>query len=180
MASSESPTNDVPAHEQDEHFVERGLIDEHAERSESAEFRRNRKRLIREHGRCWMDTDVCDQDRLEAHHIVEWCMWPKVDPVRLQALLRAFDPHGYSAHSDDALVTPDDIRNLLLLCDRCHRGVGMGAHHLTVATWMARKARRVDEAITAEEAALKGFHVTQSCQCPDPAGPEYGSDSASA
>jgi len=148
----------VDAHEQDERFTERDLIAAHAERAESEEFRHNKALLVAQHPGCWFNTDLCERDApIEAHHVVEWSMWPKVDPVRLKALLLAFDPYGYSMRlAAQPIVTVDDVRNLILLCERCHRGVGMGAHHLTWPTHWARKARRAGENVTLEEEQLRG------------------------
>ena len=145
------------AHEQDEEIIEHDLIAAHAERAESELFRHNKALLGAQHTGCWFNTDVCDASRpIEAHHIVEWSEWPKVDPIRLKALLISFDPYGYSARmAAQPIDTPDDIRNLILLYDRCHRGVGLGAHHLTWPTSWARKARRDGENITAEERAMR-------------------------
>ena len=145
------------AHEQDERFTERDLIAAHAERAESEEFRHNKALLMAQHQGCWFNTDLCERDApIEAHHVVEWSMWPKVDPVRLKALLLAFDPYGYSMRlAAQPITTVDDIRNLVLLCERCHRGIGHGGHHLTAPTWFAQKARRAGESITAEEQALR-------------------------
>lgn len=149
---------DVPAHEQDETFTEHDLIADHAERSESETFRHNKAFLRQQHPGCWMQTDLCDAAApVEAHHIVEWCQWPNVDPDRLKLLLRTFDPYGYSAfYRDRPIASPDDIRNLILLCDRCHRERDLGAHDLTWPTLWARKARRVGVSVTVGEARLRG------------------------
>ena len=145
------------AHEQDERFTEHDLIAAHKERSESEAFRHNKALLVAQHPGCWLHTDVCDPKApIEAHHIVEWSEQPKVDFVRLKATLMAFDPYGYSLRlAATPIETIDDIRNLVLFCDRCHRGVGLGAHHLTWPTLFARKARRAGESITVEEEKLR-------------------------
>lgn len=155
---------DVPAHEQDERFTERDLIADHAERSESEEFRHNKALLLATHPHCWVNSDDCDTGGpIEAHHCVEWSQAPKVDFVRLKATLLCFDPYGYSLRlAAQPIMSIDDIRNLVLLCASHHRGKDRGAHMLTWPTFFAMKARRDGESVTADE-----VNVTRHVPAPE-------------
>ncbi len=103
----------------------------------SPEFEKNRSHLIHECGYgCW----TCGaKEDLEAHHIFEWSMWPDVDPAKMQAVLKLLDFYGFSAKDSSPISTPDDIRNLLILCSKHHRGKDNGIHTLTFPIWLVLK-----------------------------------------
>ena len=91
---------DIAAHEQTDTFVEHDLLPEHGRRAgESTTFDHAKAILVAlAHGRCWLDTDLCDYVKpIEAHHIHEWAEWEKMDPIRVKLTLLQFDPYGFSA-----------------------------------------------------------------------------------
>lgn len=125
---------------------------DHAKRTASALFRRNSRKLIKTLDTpCW----ICGgRGAREVHHIHEWSMWNALDPERVLDTLRVFDPYGFTAaHDDLPLTSPDDLRNLLVLCgDQAgdgvrregghHRGLNQGVHNLTFAVWLAQRSVR--------------------------------------
>jgi hypothetical protein len=117
---------------------------EHVQRTTSAEFAQNRHRLINKIGHCWKCGTT---EKLEIHHaIIEWAEWDNADPAKVLKVMHAFDPYGFSedmAKNGDPLPTsPDDIRNLLPLCETCHRGAGVGIHLVPVPFWFADLVRK--------------------------------------
>lgn len=44
--------------------------------------------------------------------------------------------------------SPDDIRNLLVLCETHHRGVDTGVHKLTFPIWLPQRAAQQGQEIT--------------------------------
>ena len=141
--------DEVQAHEQDDTVRERVLYPEHVQRTESAAFRDNKHILVKKlRLGCW----VCGtREKLEVHHLHEWALWPKLDAEKVLEFLRCFDPYGFSRHMGEAPVeSPDDIRNLLVLCEEHHRGVDTGVHKLTYPIWLPQRAVKPGEEITAE------------------------------
>jgi 5-methylcytosine-specific restriction endonuclease McrA len=137
---------DVPEHEITRTLTEAEIIPEHERRTESEEFRRNRALLLRQGHRCWICGD--DQD-LEAHHIFEWSLWNALDPQKALETLRAFDPYGFTEHDPDRpLQSPDDIRNLLILCRRHHLGREAGIHEITFPVWLPQRATKPGAEVT--------------------------------
>jgi hypothetical protein len=130
--------------------VERVRVPPHPPRRESRRFRRNRATLLARVGRCWVDNDACAGE-LEVHHLVEWSLAGHVDFDRLARVLRAVDPYGYGRRLRRRLRDIDDIRNLVVLCERHHRAAGFGIHALTLPVWLAVAARRDGAAVTVEE-----------------------------
>jgi hypothetical protein len=122
----------TPAHEVRESLRVDVVYPEHIERgtASSAEFDHNRHVLINKRGlRC----AKCDaKDALEAHHrYIEWSEWESADPAKVLKLIHMHDHYGDAALLGDAPVqSPDDIRNLIILCATCHRGAGLGIHQV--------------------------------------------------
>jgi len=120
---------------------------DHAKRTESSEFRANKRRLVQQLDiGCW----ICgSKDAREVHHIHEWSLWDALDPEKVLNSLHAFDPYGYThTAGDKAIESPDDIRNLVVLCEAHHRGVDMGAHDLTMPVWFPQRAVKDGVSIT--------------------------------
>jgi 5-methylcytosine-specific restriction endonuclease McrA len=135
------------AHEQTDTIREEVLYPEHVQRTESEEFRRNKLRLVRKLDLgCW----VCgSRDKREVHHIHEWSLAPSLDMSKALDTLHCFDPYGFTAHDPETpLSGPDDLRNLLVLCETCHRGADAGVHRLTYPIWVARRAAKPGVQIT--------------------------------
>ncbi|MBX9900809.1 MAG: hypothetical protein K2Y28_08505 [Burkholderiaceae bacterium] len=120
---------------------------DHKKRSESAEFRANKRRLVVQLDvPCW----ICGgRQSREVHHIHEWSLWNALDPVKVLNSLHVFDPYGYThAAGDKPIESPDDIRNLLVLCEVHHRGINTGVHYLTMPIWFPQRAVKDGMAIT--------------------------------
>jgi hypothetical protein len=152
MAKEEKIT---PSHEQKDTIHEDVLYPEHVQRTASAEFERNRHTLLKKLGlKCWM----CDPDSplkcsvekpLEVHHLHEWALWPDLDPEKVADALMVFDPYGFSHQMHGKPVeSPDDIRNLLVLCETHHRGIDTGVHKLTFPIWLPQRAAKPGVQIT--------------------------------
>lgn len=143
---------DTPEHEQHGTFHENVVYPEHVQRTESKEFRQNHQLLVQHLDvPCW----VCgSRDKREVHHIFEWSLWNSLDPEKVLQVLRCFDPYGYTRNNSEAPVeSPDDIRNLLVLCGAHaqdniniegghHRGVDIGIHRITWPIFLAIKCKK--------------------------------------
>lgn len=119
----------------------------HEKRTESSEFRANARRLIRQLDvGCW----ICgSKEAREVHHIHEWSLWNALDPDRVLDSLHAFDPYGYThAGGDKPIESPDDIRNLVVLCENHHRGIDAGVHDLTMPIFFPQRAVKDGLSIT--------------------------------
>lgn len=130
----------------------------HESRTESAEFSRNKRLLVKQLDvGCW----ICgSRDAREVHHLHEWSLWPALDPVKVLDTLHVFDPYGYTHKmGEQPIESPDDIRNLVVLCGSHtldgieipgghHRGVNLGVHDLTMPTFLALRATRPRVEIT--------------------------------
>jgi hypothetical protein len=137
------------AHEQRETLHEDVLYPEHVQRTESEEFRRNKRVLIRKLDLpCWVSGS---REKREVHHIFEWSLWPSLDPERVLDALHAFDPYGFTARDPETPITsPDDIRNLLVLSEKFHRGIGTGVHKISFPIWLPQRAVKPGVEITCD------------------------------
>lgn len=138
------------------HEVNRTIHEEieypsHEQRKESSEFTHNKTILIKQLDLpCW----ICgSRDSREVHHIHEWSLWNALDHKKVLETLHVFDPYGYTQKMGMTIPieTPDDIRNLLVLCGEHslngnivkgghHRGVDLGVHELTMPIWIALRS----------------------------------------
>ncbi|RIV17627.1 hypothetical protein D2Q93_15035 [Alicyclobacillaceae bacterium I2511] len=139
----------------EEHVLFRSLKEvvmtpSHVHRTESAEFRRNKQRLREDgHYRCW----VCGTtEGLQVHHFgIEWSLANLADWEKVKAFCVEWDPYGYGRLlRNQPMNSPDDIRNLLVLCETHHIGVdtadggsGTGIHELTFPIWVVQKLAQV-------------------------------------
>ena len=146
----------------DTHLVERYWLPAHDVRRKSPLFVANKK-LLRDDMAlpCW----ICRQrggpkNPLEVHHIFEWALWNALDPDRVTRILEVleFYEDGYlaaagsmrraleavlaTAKRTGSLSTPDDVRNLVVLCQAHHRSRFTGAHMITFPIWLALSALR--------------------------------------
>lgn len=133
----------VAAHEIVRHLTEKVLVPEHVKRLEdptAEEYRKNHHILVQEMGLpCW----ICgSRENLETHHWFEWSLWNDLDPDQVQETLRLLDPYGFSRHLTDPITSPDDIRNLVVLCRPHHTGQGTGIHEITWPILLALKAAK--------------------------------------
>lgn len=54
------------------------------------------------------------------------------------------------------IESPDDIRNLVVLCETHHRGVNKGVHDLTMPIWFPQRAVKAGVEITKAIEHVKG------------------------
>jgi len=143
---------DVPEHAIVRHLTEVVITPEHADRTESAEFRRNKERLRADgHDSCW----VCGtKDGLKLHHYgCEWSLLGVCDPAALKAFCEEWDPYGYGRLlRSEPIGSADDMRNLLWLCQEHHTGVdhhdgnsSTGIHSLTLPVWVLQRLAKKGE-----------------------------------
>jgi len=129
-------------------FEEIEVVPGHQPRTESPQFLANKKRLIEDgHDSCW----VCGtKDQIQTHHYgLEWSLFGDVDPVQLQDFLLEWDIYGYSKVLKAQPITdPDDIRNLVQLCEKHHIAKFTGIHLMTFPLWISQKVCKTDPIIT--------------------------------
>lgn len=146
----------TPAHEQTDTLHEDILYPEHLQRTESAEFRENKHHLVHDLGLgCW----ICgSREHLEIHHaLVEWSLYASVDPAKVLETAKAFDPYGFTAADPDSPISsPDDARNLLVLCAKHHRHPYFGVHTISMPIWISQRSAKDGVQITQDPAQEKG------------------------
>lgn len=132
------PDPETPAHEQ----VETLRIDveypAHVARTESPEFAANKRTLVTK-----LDTPcLCCRGKTarEVHHfVIEWAEWENADPAKVLEMCHRLDVYGYAAQlGDKPIASPDDIRNLVVICAKCHRGAGTGIHLVPMPNWISQ------------------------------------------
>lgn len=135
------------------HEVKRTIVEEveypdHADRTTSEEFAKNRREMVENDDTpCW----ICgSRKNREVHHFFEWSLFPAIDPTKMKIVLKMLDPYGYSKADDSDITSPDDKRNLLVLCEDHHRGRNNGVHALTFPIWLAQKCVKDGIDITPE------------------------------
>lgn len=119
-------------------ITEYAIVPEHATRKESDRFENNREILIQRVGKCY----ICDgTENLQAHHYgCEWSFWNDCDHIKLQKYLLDFDIYGFSQfYRSRTIDSPDDIRNLMLLCEKHHIEKERGIHEMTFPMWIMQK-----------------------------------------
>lgn len=131
--------NEVKEHTIKETITVEEIVPEHEQRKASAEFERNRKRIIEDgHAKCW----VCGcTDGLEAHHHgAEWCEADNVDFDLLKEYLEEHDIYGYGRLLKSQPITSvDDIRNLMMLCKKHHTAALTGIHETPYPIFLTQK-----------------------------------------
>lgn len=138
------------AHETVRHLTEVIITPEHAERTESAEFRHAKERLKADgHFKCW----VCGRaDGLQVHHYgAEWSLENVTDFETLKVFCEEWDPYGYGKLlRNQPITTVDDVRNMLVLCQEHHiggsgDGAANGIHEITFPVWVMQKLAKQGE-----------------------------------
>jgi 5-methylcytosine-specific restriction endonuclease McrA len=147
----------VVAHETVEHLtVTINELPTNMPKEETPKFHKNAKYLIEDLKLgCWL----CQAQKkplgtgpLEVHHMIEWSEWGDVDPEKATKLLRLFNLRG----SDGKPVNdPDDLGNLMVLHESCHRGLPgqgptSGIHTTPWPIWFAQSAAKDGVAIAGD------------------------------
>ena len=129
---------DTAAHEQ----VETIRIDveypEHVARTESAEFAHNKHTLVT---KLDLPCFCCgSKQHREVHHwTIEWSEWENADPAKVLQRVHQMDFYGFASQlGDKPVASPDDIRNLVVICAVCHRGAGTGIHNVPFPNWISQ------------------------------------------
>ena len=151
-------------------FEQEYWIPAHNGRRESALFKRNKK-FVRDNCKapCW----VCGAaDDLEVHHVFEWALWNAMDARKVTDILNAieFYDDDYTDKADDptklrkeiakvagkkpVIDTPDDLRNLVVLCRKHHRLKYTGIHTISFPIWMAMAAVPEEGGVLSREQIL--------------------------
>lgn len=120
-------------------FVEH--YEDHEQRSESAEFRKVKRKLHEEKVPCWIGNGKCEGN-LEVHHLfVEWSAATEIDLEKVK--------------KEHPNFTGVDCReNMMVLCEKHHRHKGYGIHTTPYPIWELQKYMN-DEALEDFENAVK-------------------------
>lgn len=145
-------------HDEKHSITEYIAYPDHEKRTESPEFVKNKRILVKQLD---LPCFICgNRDSREVHHIHEWALWGALDHEKVLDTLHIFDPYGFTHQKgDQPILSPDDIRNLLVLCGHCevngtdvpgghHRGVSTGIHEMTFPIWIAQRAVKAGLSIT--------------------------------
>ncbi len=163
-------SGDIVEHFKKGTFEEQYWIPAHGKRRASSLFRKNKKFIRDECGSpCW----VCGSlENREVHHIFEWSLWNALDPKKVTNILNAieFYDDDYTSRAEDVtklrdkivttceekpiIDTPDDIRNLVVLCRKHHRLKHTGIHTITFPIWLAMSATPLEGAVLSREQLL--------------------------
>jgi hypothetical protein len=141
--------SDVAEHAETRTLHEIVITPDHAQRTESAEFRQTKERLKADgHYKCW----VCGAtDGLQVHHFgIEWSLADLADWGVVKAFVEEWDPYGYGRLlRNQPMTSADDVRNMLVLCQEHHTGVdhadggsGTGIHEMSFPVWVVQKLAR--------------------------------------
>jgi hypothetical protein len=130
------------AHEQDECLHIAVEYPAHPPRTESAEFALNKRQLVTK-----LDTPCFScggKEAREVHHfVIEWAEADNADWAKVAKAVHHFDIYGFAAQLGDKPITsPDDIRNLVVICAKCHRGAGLGIHLVPFPNWISQVVAR--------------------------------------
>lgn len=147
---------DIVEHFKKGTFEEKYWIPAHDKRRQTALFRRNKKFIRDECGApCWICGSKKDR---EVHHILEWSFWNALDRCKVTNILNAIEFYDdeYISKAEDVdklrrrirrvassrpiIRTPDDIRNLVVLCREHHRLKYTGVHTITFPIWLVMSA----------------------------------------
>jgi hypothetical protein len=122
-------TKIVPAHTDVRRLIEVDHYEDHEKRTESAEFKRVKDELHKEHVGCWIGNGRCEGG-LEIHHnIVEYATLSEVDFAKVQAKF-------------PFMTTPENKQGMQVLCRKHHRDPIFGKHYTTEPEWILQAFMR--------------------------------------
>ena len=104
------------------------------------------KRRLKDDGHYQCYVPGCSATDLQVHHFLcEWSEANDADFVKVKALAERFDPYGYGKlYAHRPIESPDDIRNMMVLCQAHHTGVnhitntGIGIHYTSAPAFFAQ------------------------------------------
>jgi hypothetical protein len=65
------------------------------------------------------------------------------------ATSHAIDPYGFAAQDPERQIeSPDEIRNLMVLCEQHHRALYFGVHAITLPIWVVQRVAKPGGQIT--------------------------------
>ena len=132
-------TKAVAAHVERRTITEVFIDPDHAQRKESAQFRKSKERLKEDgHYHCY----VCGSTgNLQVHHrAAEWMFDNVVDYAKLKEFCEEWDIYGYGRLlKSRPIESVDDIRNQMVLCLKHHVGKGTGIHEMSFPAWIIQK-----------------------------------------
>jgi len=132
------------SHKQEKTITELAYYPKHTDREASEEYRKNHNYLV--HARDEPCIVCGSRENRETHHYFEWSEWNAIDESITQDVYEgnhwlSFDPYGFGELLEGNKVkNPDDIRNLVVLCRKCHRETETGFHETTGPLWIANDA----------------------------------------
>lgn len=170
--------DDLVEHFQKGTFQEQYWLPAHNERRNSVLFRKNKKFIRDECGApCW----VCGAKKdLEVHHVFEWAFWNAMDPKKVTNILCAiefYDDDFIDSSKEPAKIrnairklnkekkfvdSPDDLRNLVVLCREHHRLKFTGVHTVSFPLWMAIAAVPIKGGVLTREQLLIAVNRVKS------------------
>ena len=129
----------VTAHKQQRTITEVVIYPEHAQRTESPEFRRSVQRLKDDgHYRCY----ICGSaEKVQVHHFgAEWALSDDVDFDKLKEFCETHDIYGYGKLlKNKPFTSVDDVRNMMAICEHHHIEKETGIHETTFPVWISQK-----------------------------------------
>lgn len=129
---------DVEAHEQDRTLQEHVWYPEHSPRTESTLFRKAKEHFHEINAPCFIcGKRVSDGITIEIHHLLEWAFAEGLDMDEIKRDLGV----------DDI----EDIRLLIPLCTKHHRGRYTGIHCVSHPVWYAQKYAKPSVSFTEHE-----------------------------
>lgn len=152
-------------------FEEQYWLPAHDKRRDSALFQSNKHFIRDECGApCWICGATSD---LEVHHVFEWAFWNALDRRKVTSILQAIEFYDASyltlvsrdplqlrsylsvlAKKKPLLDSPDDARNLVVLCREHHRLKFSGIHTVTFPLWLALAAVPISGGVLTREQVL--------------------------
>ena len=133
-------------HEQRETLQIDIFYPDHPPRTESALFRKTKRSLIQHRN---VPCFVCGAtESREVHHFhVEWADADGVDWDKMRQLHPGFDWEQFSQPEDFV----DSEYNMMVLCEKHHRGKNHGIHMLPYPIWIMQRNQRPDFIFSADE-----------------------------
>jgi hypothetical protein len=140
-------TQGVEQHVQNTEVEQHIVYPDHPNRgSASSLFRKTHDILVKEMNlpcfKCFMKHEEVPPEAYENrqvhHYLIEWAKWNAAKGESIQKALDMgfYDPYGFAKKmKGQPFISPDDIRNMMVLCQKHHTGSGTGIHHTEGPEW---------------------------------------------